>query len=200
MIDLSTKAGVLRFCELRRAEMVGCLRKLGRFESNGHSFSGYAFMRHEISVDVSRASKGLDAVFRTGPKLDRVEALPLNLPPEEDLPEAFVFEKRTSWFGAVIQAFAKAGKADGVLVFGEGWFVQQSLSEPAVDQPYGWVAKHPDRGEGLWMKLEHKTVGYRNWVCVIQRSGPLIELTPWAESSEPPDGSARLTDLVDWRS
>lgn len=203
MIDLSTNAGVLRFCELRRAEMVGCLRKLGHFESNGHSFTGYAFMTHAVDGDVSRASEGLDAVFRTGRKLSQVEAWPLNLPPEDDLPAHFEWKRRTRFFGEVIRHFARAGKAQGVLVFGEAWFVYRDPATQDPDRPYGWVQEQPDRREGLWMKLEHSSIGFRHWQCEIQRTGPLLELTPWIEASERggvPDGKGRLTDLVDWRS
>lgn len=202
MIDLSTKAGVLRFCELRRAEMVGMLRKQGNFAStSGHSFTGYAFMTHAVDGDLSRASEGLEKVFRTGRKLPRIEAFALNLPPEEDLPETFVFKERTRFFGKVIRAFAKAGKAQGVLVFGEAWFVYQSREE-YEERPYGWVEESPERREGLWMKLEHSAVGWRHWQCEITRAGPLIELSPWREWSEHggvPDKS-RLSNLVDWES
>jgi hypothetical protein len=47
VIDLSTTAGVLRFCELRRAEMVRCFERLGRFEMNEFSFGAYVFAERD---------------------------------------------------------------------------------------------------------------------------------------------------------
>ena len=202
MIDLSTKAGVLRFCELRRAEMVGCFRQRGRFESKtGHSFAGYAFMRHAVSdIDLTTAP---EIKFTRGPKLPRITAMPLNLPPEEALPTEFTFNHRTRFFGETIRAFARAGKAEGVIMMGEAWVALRPKDEVDADRPYGWVEREPDKGEALYLQLEHSTVGWHYWRSWITRSGDLVELEPWVDLSTiggVPGDKGRLLNLVDWRS
>lgn len=51
-LDLSTSAGALALAERRRAEMVRCFERLGRFESGGNSFGALALLTHGVGRGV----------------------------------------------------------------------------------------------------------------------------------------------------
>src|SRR5690606_13516949 len=121
-LDLSTKTGVLRFCELRRAEMVGCFATLGRYEANGFSFSAYLFATHEVISGAGGA-----AAWRTGPKLPRVTAELCCMP--EDLHGVLPPEHETEAFAFTMREMAKLSRAIGTLVMTEMWHAEGERAE-----------------------------------------------------------------------
>lgn len=192
-LDLSTKAGVLRFCELRRAEMVGCFRELGRFESNRFSFCGYVFATHAIKVPPDPAD--LDG-WKTGAKLPRVAAERVRMPAALHgvIPEA----QETALFSVATRQFAKLSRAVGALVMSEMWSLATESREergrfPERLQDY----EGPERRENLYMNLEHAATGRRTWYAEITREP--TRLGPWVERPSS-DAEGRLIDLAEWRS
>jgi hypothetical protein len=192
-LDLSTEAGVLRFCELRRAEMVGCFERLGRFESNKFSFCGYVFATHAVEVPADWAD--LDG-WKTGAKLARIAAERVRLPAKLHgvVPEA----QETALFAITTRRFAKLTRAIGVLLMTEMWHVPRKTraerdSLPGRLQDY----KGPDRGEALYVQVEHTATGRRVWAAEIKRLP--TRLGPWVDRT-PDDAEGRLVDLVEWRS
>lgn len=186
-IDLATKTGVLRFCELRRAEMVSCFEQLGRYERNGFSFDGFVFATFEPII--------FDGGLRSGKKLPAVEACHTVLPAAA----LTVLDpsEHTLVFGRMVSAFAKCAHAVGTLIMSEAWLAD----EPPEDREYGWVGKAPSRREALFMRLEHKAVGAISWVAFISREPTRVE--PW-RASAPGTGAAsgdgtRLGNTVDWK-
>jgi hypothetical protein len=192
-LDLSTPAGVLRFCELRRAEMVGCFERLGRFESNKFAFCGYVFATHAVKVPSDPSD--LDG-WKTGAKLDRVTAERVRLPAalHDVIPEA----QESAVFSLATRQFAKLSRAIGALLMTEMWCVQKKTREQRAALPERLQNYHgADRGEGLYVQVEHAAVGRRVWVAMIKRQPTRLE--PWVDCT-PDDAEGRLVDLAEWRS
>lgn len=193
-LDLTTKTGVLRFCELRRAEMVGCFATLGRYECNGFSFAAYLFATHEV------ISGGADLPWRTGPKLPRVTAEECRMP--ESLHGILAPEQETEAFAFTLREMAKMSRAIGSLVMTEMWHVVvqrkegQSASEVRSELP-DRLEDYAGRREVLYMQLEHPATGRRMWLAEILREP--TRLLPWRER-EPGDATGRLVDIAGWRS
>jgi hypothetical protein len=203
MIDLSTKAGVLRFCERQRQEMERCFERRGRFESKtGHAFTGFAFIRNAIEGPWTTGTDGRYSL-RRGPELEHIKPAVLKLPARSALPAWMDGSNQTSFFADTIEAFARAGRAIGVLLMSETWLNRSSSEEDFAEKrgrEYGWVAKEPERQEGLWMSLEHVMFGRITWLAIITRNP--TRLHPWSESPvrKPSDGEGRLANLVEWSS
>lgn len=204
MSDLSTKAGVLRFAADKRDDMERCFHRLGRFESNGHSFAGYAFLTHEVRGPWRAVTGGFPEP-QTGPKLERVMAAALTFPPAALTP-GLQWQERTAAFGNCIRAFIRAGKGIGALVFHEAWMAQpMSVADyqaTIAGYEYGEIGQRHDRREALYMRLEHMAAGVHSWMREIQREP--TRLMPWQHTdmtgTEYADAEGRLTGLVDWRS
>jgi hypothetical protein len=186
-LDLSTAAGALRFCELRRAEMVACWHRLGRFEVNGFSFCGWAFNTHEILT----ASKMSD--WRTGKRLPATTATLMRMPAEVvDL----VHPSRLTQFYA---AFARLGKAVGTVIMTEMWHVRTNDPEGVGsrakrDELPDNLEDAPGRSEALMLMLEHQETGARSWTAEITREPDSLhdwcEITGWKKTE------GRLVGLV----
>jgi hypothetical protein len=192
-IDLSTKAGVLRFCELRRAEMVGCFERLGRFEMNGYSFGGYVFATHDVNSDG----------WKTGAKLDRVNAELCRMP--KALIDQIPPGRQTEVFAHVMREFTKLTRAIGTVVMTEMWHVTMpgkpgKSAEEVRDELPDSLEHAPGRCEALYLQLEHGATGRRVWVAEIKRNPTRIE--PWYEPYGPgeTDMKGRLVDLAAWKS
>jgi hypothetical protein len=192
-LDLSTRAGVLRFCELRRAEMVGCFERLGRFESNGFSFCGYVFATHAVKVPADPID--LDG-WKTGAKLDRVTAERVRMPAA--LHGVIPAAQETAIFSMATRQFAKLSRSIGTLVMTEMWHVQTETRQGRDNLPERLEDyKGADRGETLYVHLEHTATGRRIWRAEIRREPTRLE--PW-EEMEFLDSEGRLVDLAEWRS
>lgn len=197
-MNLETKQDVLRFCELRRAEMVRCFERLGRFECNGYSFGAYVFATHAMQTPADPTQ--LDD-YKPGRKLGRVEAQLCRLPPliYDLLPP----EQHTAVFGHVVKAFAKVTRSVGALLMSETWHVSYAgkAAGKSPEEIRGELPENledaPGRREALFMHLEHGLTGRRIWFAQIQRNPTLVE--PWQENPME-DAKGRLVDLVDWRS
>lgn len=190
-LDLSTKAGVLRFCELRRAEMVRCFERLGRFEMNEFSFGAYVFATHAIAAPTKPGASPDD--WKTGRKLDHVTAETCRLPKVvfDMLPR----QKHTELFSYTLRAYAKITRATGTVFMTEMWHATaKERSELPAD-----LEEAPDdvRMEALYMQLEHSATGRRVWVAEIKRNPTRLE--PWDERDYG-DMSGRMVDLSPWRS
>ncbi len=122
-LHLDTAAGVLRFCELRRAEMATEFLRVGRWERRGFSFSGYVFATHAIDKPPTKAAAlkdGLDA-WKPGAKLAHVEAFGVELPAWM----ADVLQPRdiTAFWGTAIRHYVQLTRAIGTLILSETWTV-----------------------------------------------------------------------------
>jgi hypothetical protein len=194
-LDLSTKAGVLRFCELRRAEMVGCFERLGRFESNRFAFCGYVFATHAVKVPPDPGD--LDG-WTTGAKLGRITAERVRMP--SVLHGLIPPEKETLLFSMATRQFAKLSRSVGSLVMSEMWHVQttsigerQAMPERLADYT------GPGRREVLQVQVEHVATGRRVWQAEIRRDP--TRLDPWRELElTSTDSHGRLVDMAEWRS
>lgn len=195
-LDLSTKAGVLRFCELRRAEMVGCFERLGRFESNGFSFEGYLFAAHELVVPGDRADL---SGWKTGPRLSSVTARVCRMP--EELHGLIPAEHETILFSRTLREMGKLTRAIGSVVMTEMWHATVDANERTLDEARSELPdrleNYDGRKEALFMQLEHTAVGRQIWTAEIRRNP--TRLGPWLES-QPDDATGRMVDLVGWRS
>lgn len=192
-LDLSTRAGVLRFCELRRAEMVGCFHELGRYEVNGFSFGGYVFATHAMVVP--KDPRGIDD-WKTGAKLNRVTAERLSMP--AGLHGVLPPERETEVFSFTARRYSKLTRAIGSVVMTEVWSVMTESREERDKFPERLGDYDgPERCEQLFMHLEHAATGERTWTALIERNP--TRLGPWEErpftASE-----GRLIDLAEWRS
>lgn len=194
MIDLSTKAGVLRFCELRRAEMAADFERVGRFEMNGYSFGAYVLGTHAIAA--LDASTWKPEAWRTGARLPQVQAMRCQLP--QIVGQTMPWQDVTGFFGYTLKHFARATRARGVVFMTEAWrVILDEGEEPAPDRPYGWVEKDPRRMEALMMTLEHADFGYHQWFANILREPTRLE--PWVKQPEGlRQGPGRLTNRMSW--
>lgn len=187
-LDLATRAGALRFAELRREEMRRYYLTHGRLEKNPvfWVFANYAF---------ARSTKAGELVGR-GQKLDKVTALPC---PFSDALWRKLGSDTTAYAGRIIKEVAAATKAMGVLLIMDAW-VADGAHEPA-DQHYGWIEKDPEKREGLYASLEHKLIPRpMRWSAFIHRDP--LRLDPWlgGELKGPDTSGNRLAGFVDWSS
>lgn len=187
-LDLSTSAGVLRFCELRRAEMVACFERLGRYESNGFACGAYVFATHDL-LRPSKAA-GIDD-WRTGKRLAAVEAALCRLP--SVLFDVLPPRQHTTLFGNTLRAYAKITRAIGSLVMMEMWSARAKDRDDLPDD----LSQVPGRMESLYMMVEHSAVGRRIWLAEIKRDPTRLE--PWKDAT-PAEAKGRLVDLTEWRS
>ena len=188
-LDLSTTAGVLRFCQLRRNEMVECFHRLGRYESNGFACGAYVFATHNL-LRPSNAAAGVDE-WRTGKKLPAVEAALCRLP--RVLFDVLPPRQHTTLFGDTLRAYGKITRAIGSLVMMEMWCAP---GEKRDNLPTD-LSEAPGRIEALYMMLEHSAVGRRIWVAEIKREPTRLEA--WQDRT-PAEAKGRLVDLTEWRS
>lgn len=189
MSDLSSAHGILRFCEVRRTEMVRCFERLGRFEANGYAFCAYVFATHEANIPVDRDPRA----WKPGRKREQVEAVLCQLPAWV---LAFPPETHTSILGQMLRLFAKATRATGAVLMTEMWLVTAASREERDAMPHSLEYAN-GRREGLMMSLEHSAIGRKMWFAEIKRNPTRLE--PWEESTVD-DAEGRLVDLTEWRS
>lgn len=214
MRDLSTKAGVLAFAEKRRAEMVRTWERLRRFEINGFSYGAVLFITHtppsprEMQQVALQLGQGAIVHMKPGPKLDRVEAMPVNLPnwlhgmPGSDTMEGHTRQREL--FSRAVMGFGKMTKAIGCMFMCEMWALElpkvegKTVQEQRDEFPADMSEAH-GRVEELLMTLEHSALaGHRPmWRARISRNPD--RLAPWS-LSEPEDAQGRMVGLVDWKS
>lgn len=184
-MKLDTHEGVLRFCELRRAEMVRCWERMGRFEENGFSSAAYVF-----------ATRGfINKDFETE-KLDHVEGVLVRIPKFVNLLPA---GEHTRLFGHVIREYVKKTAAIGTLLMAEAWLAQTPEHvAPTPEASEEWRRQQPEdmgdfeeKQEGLIMCLEHQGVGTRMWRNMIERNPS--RLTGWKLGEHGTEG--RLVNL-----
>jgi hypothetical protein len=189
MIDLSTKAGVMRFCELRRAEMAADFNRVGRYECNGFAYGGYVFAQHGLRGPPGLAPED----WATGPKLPRITALPVTLP--RIIGETMPWQQITSFFARTVREYSRATRATGVLFMTEAWRTEVEGDKPP-DRAYGWVEKQANRKEALMMMLEHPQHGRQMWMADILREPTRLE--PWREHGGTV-GKGRLANMMGWQ-
>lgn len=181
-LDLSTANGALRFCELRRAEMVSCWQRLGRYEANGHMFGAFAFMTHEVTAPPDSGPSG----WKTGSKLGGVKAVELRLPRWALALEA---NQAKDVYSGALRSYAKLGRAVGTVFMTEMWMVSVRVPEGTVD-PEAEAQRQrddmpdnledaPGRREGLCLWLEHSAAGSVQWMAEIHRDP--TRLDAWQE-------------------
>ncbi len=192
-IDLSTKAGVHRFCELRRKEMAGCFERLGQFEApGGATYMAYVFARHRIN------GSGDPDSWTTGQELPVITAIPATIP--RIAMELVPWDQRTALMGRVLKDFNRLTRSTGCVIMTEAWFKTAEGPKKVVPDGsrYGWVEKSPDRREALMMMLQHVTFGDQMWFAEIHREP--TRLDPWSEKGGEVDKRhGRLAGLNDWR-
>lgn len=176
-LDLATSAGVLRFCELRRAEMVRCFERLGRFEANGYSVGGYALITHDVTLPPAD-KRAEPTAWRTGRRLPGVAPVHVQLPhaAREFLPPAQLSEV----FGSAVRRYCKLGRAVGAIVMGEMWLATSASLEERDKLP-DRLDDYAGRREVLYMRLEHRAVGGRVWTAEIGREP--TRLAAWREGN-----------------
>jgi hypothetical protein len=187
-IDVSTRAGALRFAELRRGEMVRQYLAWGRLEKNPLL---YVFATHDFSYDTDLGPSS----FRTRAKLPEVRAVPIPLP--EAAKEKIPVHARTRILGQAVRLIAKVSKASGVLLMMDSWF--SSGENAPEDHHYGWIEENPE-AEGLYMRLEHQHLAHPvAWAALIHRDP--LSLDPWRGGEQVvSDQRSRLSHMIDWSS
>ncbi len=190
MIDLSTKAGALRFAELRRNEARAYYLWHGALEQNP-IFWLFVTHRYEWTGDPEN-------LVRPGRRLPHVDAWPCRVPQEvRDVHGPLGF---TRFMGYAMATAARATKAVGSLYLSDSWLAPVRDLEEDRKKAYGWIEKDPERREGLLMRLEHKAFARPlQWSSMIERDP--LRLGDWMQSEAGgPDDFGRLTDIVDWKS
>ncbi len=214
MLDLSTKAGALAYAERTRKGVVQCWEKFGRFEANGFSYGASLFITHEppSPTSIRRAALGIGqhALFDVspGPKLARVEAMPVKLPtwmrslPGHETTAGHLQEREL--FATALRAFAKMTRAIGVIWMGETWLVDMPAPPPGKtheqvrDELPADLGEAKGRREALVVRLEHQAIPQGlMWCAEILRSPARVE--PWRDFGMG-DAFGRMVDFVDWRS
>lgn len=192
MYDLSTQAGALHFCESKRAEMVRCFERVGRFEENGESFCAYIFATHAISAP-KNARRTDD--FKTGRKLERPVAELVRLP-NNPLVQLLSPPQQKDCFAHVVSCQAKLQKAIGYVLLSEMWHAKARTKEERNEWPDS-LEYAPGRGEALFMAVEHQALGQKSWKAEILREP--TRLLEW-ETLDLQESEGRFIDLTDWRS
>lgn len=185
-LDLSTAAGALALCERRRAEMVRCFERLGRFESNGNSFGALALLTH----DLLRPDDPSDlTAWGTGKRLPEIAIVPFDLP---RVLAALVPEHMQSWlFAEGLRGMCKHGRAVGVVVMSEQWHGKATPEERAARPAR--LKDWDDRREALIMRLEHRLAGGLTWRAWIEREP--TRLGPWHDYPGATGGN--LVEILD---
>jgi hypothetical protein len=192
-LDLSTAAGALALAERRRAEMVRCFERLGRFESNGNSFGALALLTHEVRIP--HGPRNLDG-WGTGKRRPEVAAVPFDLPCE--LASVVPAHMQSKLFAAGLRDLCKHGRAVGVLIMSEQWHGRASSTEERRARP-ARIEDWDDRREALIMRLEHRATGGRTWRAWIER-GP-TRLGPWHDYPGAVMGNlVEILDRKEWGS
>jgi hypothetical protein len=201
-LDLSTAAGALRFCELRRNEMVGAFEQQGRFEANGYSFDAWVFATHEV---IGPDKPGADpSAWKTGRKLAAVKAKQLTLPKWF---ESVGPDLAKDIYSEALKGYAKLSRAIGTVFMTEMWMVSMTATEGAPDPRADAQRQRdalpdslehaPGRREGLCLWLEHSAAGSCQWLAEIQRDP--TRLGAWQELRlEGAEG--RFVNLTEFRS
>jgi hypothetical protein len=198
-MDLTTKAGVLRFCEMRREEMARCFERIGRFEVEGMAFCAYVFATRDIDRrDVLRGGTG------TGKKLPAPKAHRAVMP--AFAAAAIDARNHTEAFGMVVRKLCKLTRATGTVLMSEMWVGHISApkdttwEEARAARPAS-LEDWDDRREGLYMHLEHSATGVRVWFNEILTEGGVRRLKGWEEPyrEEAAGWEGRLVDLASWR-
>lgn len=171
MIDLATKAGVLQLCERRRAEMVRCFERLGRFESNGNSFGALALLTHEVRRPAD--PRDLDG-WGPGKRLPEIAIVPFDLP--RVLADVVPEHMQSKLFAEGLRDLCKHGRAVGMLIMSEQWHGRTSSMEERRARP-ARIADWDDRREALIMRLEHRAAGGHTWRAWIDRHPTRVG--PW---------------------
>lgn len=200
MYDLSTQAGVLRFCESKRAEMVRCFERVGRFEGNGQSFVAYLFATHEVD----RSGARNPGEWKTGAKYPCPRAVPCRVPksPLIDIIGSLDPNGLKDMFAHVLRLQGKLQKAIGYVLMTEMWFVKvEGTTEEEAQREREKMPEsledQPGRGEALYMSVEHQALGQRAWRAEILREP--TRLLEW-EAMESQGLAGRFADLTEWRS
>jgi hypothetical protein len=190
--DLSTAAGVLRLCERRRAEMVRCFERLGRFESNGNSFGALALLTHDVRPpDDPSDMNG----WGTGKRLPEIAVVPFDLP--RALAAIVPEHLQSRLFAEGLRGLCKHGRAVGVVVMSEQWHGRATPEERAARPAR--LKDWDDRREALIMRVEHRAAGGRTWRAWIER-GP-TRLGPWHDYPGAIRGNlVELIDRSEWGS
>lgn len=199
MYDLSTQAGVLRFCESKRAEMVRCFERVGQFEENGQSFFAYLFATHEVDT---RGARSPDE-WKTGAKMAKTTAVACRMPdsPLIKLLSATDPNRVKDIYSYVLRAQGKLQKAIGYVFMTEMWFMQMEGATPEnvkrerASMPAS-LEHQPGRSEALFLSVEHQALGRRMWFAEILREP--TRLLEWADRT-PDDAEGRFVDLTEWR-
>lgn len=191
MRDLSTAAGVLRFCEDKRAEMTRCFERVGRFEENGQAFCAYVFATHEVK---GPARAGHVDDWKTGRKLERVSLYPCRLP-SYGL-ERFGPVTQKNIFAQAINGLGKLSRALGYVLLSETWMATAKTLDERKEWPDN-LEHAPGRREALFMSLEHTATGHKIWKAEILREP--TRLLEW-ETVNLDDAEGRFMNLVEWRS
>ncbi len=213
MLDLSTKAGALAYAERTRRGVEQCFERLGRFEQNGFSYGAILLITHEppSTKAIRRAALQLRQNETLpnfhGPKLDRVQPMPVNLPKwmhgMEGSETIGGHTQQREIFSQAVKAFAKMTKAVGCLFTAEAWALHidavpgKTAQELRNEFPAD-MGQADNRREVLIVSLEHAALERRfTWTAPIEakprKPGPWVEMT-WG------DEHGRMVGLVDWRS
>lgn len=178
MIDLMTREGALRFTELRRAEMVRCFERIGRFEANGYATCAHVFVTHEVRPP-SDGGADPDA-WSTGPRLATAEAVLVTVP--RVLSAMIPPPQLGAIFGETVRRYATLGRAVGVVLMSEQWWGKTQTLEEREALP-ARVSEWSERREVLYVKLEHQRVGIRGWYAEIKRdTDPPARLDEWRDA------------------
>jgi hypothetical protein len=192
-VDLATVTGVLRFCELRRAEMTRCFERLGRFESDGNSFGAFALLTHHPRWPLAPASRD---GWGTGKKMAGVTAVPFTLP--RVLAAVVPEDKQSKLFGEALRDLCKHGRAVGVVIMSEQWHGRTSSEAERAARPRR-IEDWDDRREALIMRLEHRAAGGRTWRAWIEREP--TRLGPWHDYPGAVRGNlVEIIDRAEWGS
>lgn len=160
---LLTVAGALHFCELRRAEMVRCFERLGRFEMNGFSVGAHVFATRHVYMP-----NPLDTeTWRAG------EKLPITLVETLLMPRAalnvLTAESVGPFCAGLIRRYCALSRAVGVVVMQEMWWGRTASLEERAQRPKR-IADWDDRREVLYLRLDHQAAGTRAWQAEIHRN------------------------------
>lgn len=198
MIDVTTEAGALRFCELRRAEMARVFEKKGTFAPNGFSLTGYVFLTHEVKPPADPWDL---SAWRTGPKLPAVHVERIEVPPAAArlMHDNGRDDLAAPMLGQTMRHYCKLGRAVGAVIMTEEWTGKTSSFEEREARPKR-IEDWDDRAEALCMRLEHIRCGRRLWRADITRNP--TRLGPWRPLAAVVIGGriGDLMDQVEWAS
>lgn len=200
-MKLDTKAGVLAYAERRRAEMVRCFERMGRFEDHGQSFCAVLFATHELLHPKKGPLRADD--WRTGERLAAPKAVDIHLPP---LVQILMLEneQQKDAFAHLVREYGKKVKAMGVLFLTETWWAHVGSPGQTKEEVMAERAARPksledwdDRREGLFMQLQHPATGNVAWFNEIKRNP--TRLLGW-EEKDLTDSEGRFVDLIEKQS